>query len=93
MSIAAERYNEVQSTSYTPEQLESIPQTTKVFEPQPMDFTAHVWRQEGYMISDVCSPSRPDCQHVGIPIPTGKMLVKVNGHYDIVPEGGKPRSV
>lgn len=67
----------------TDQDIESIPQTTKVFEAPSLIFDQHDWRQEGYMITDVCSPSRPDCHRVGIPIPSGKVLVKKGGRYDL----------
>lgn len=79
------------SQQYTEEELDALPKTTQVFDRPDMIFDHHEWRQEGYMITDVCSPSRPDCHHVGIPIPTGKMLVKVNGRHELVMEGGTPR--
>lgn len=72
---------------FTKEEVEALPQTTQVFDRPSMIFDQHEWRQEGYMITDVCHPSRPDCHHVGIPIPTGKVLVKKGDGYDLVNEG------
>lgn len=74
------------SAEYTEEELANLPQTTQIFDPPKLKFKQHEWRQEGYMISDNCSPARPDCMNVGIPIPNGKMLVKRDGRYDLVPE-------
>lgn len=74
------------ATEYTEEEIEALPQTAQVFTPSPLHINDHDWRQEGYMITDVCSPSRPDCQYVGIPIPSGKLLVKRGGTYDLVDE-------
>lgn len=91
MSNGSERLKEAHSTSYTPEQLENLPQTTKIFDRPEMTFDDHDWQQQGYMITDICSPKRADCHNVGIPIPSGKMLVKRNGKYDIVPEGPQTR--
>ena len=73
----------------TTETIEDIPQTTQVFDRPAMVFDQHEWRQEGYFITDVCSPARPDCHNVGIPIPSGKTLVKTGGRYDLVPERSK----
>ena len=91
MTTALDRYNAAHQREYTEEQVANLPQTDKVFDRPAIEFDNHEWRQEGYMITDVCSPSRADCQNVGIPIPTGKMLVKTNGRYDIVDEGGQTR--
>lgn len=75
------------STEYTEDELANLPQTTTVFEHKPMQFDLHDWQQEGYMLSDVCNPHRVECQHVGIPIRPGSMLIKhKNGRYDIVDE-------
>lgn len=75
------------STEYTEEELANLPQTEQVFEAPALIIDQHEWRQEGYMITDICNPSRPDCQHVGIPIPSGKMLIKdKKGRYALISE-------
>ena len=78
--------NDPHSTKYTEEEIAALPQTPQVFEPVELVINHHDWQQEGYMITDVCSPSRPDCQNVGIPIPSGKLLIKKEGKYDLVDE-------
>lgn len=72
--------------SYTPEELESLPQTPTVFDRPSLAFDEHDWVQEGYMIRDNCSLPKMTCEPVGIPIPSGKTLVKVEGAYDLVDE-------
>lgn len=71
---------------YTPEELAVMPQTTTVFNRPALQFDSHEWQQQGYMVQDVCSPSTADCHTVGIPIPSGKMLIKKDGGYDLVNE-------
>lgn len=66
---------------------DDIPQTTKVFDVPQLVVDQHEWRQEGYYIMDACSPGRPDCHNVGIPIPSGNTLIKKEGRYDLIPEG------
>lgn len=70
-------------TTYTPEELEVLPQTTTVFDQPLLDFDKHTWVQQGYMIYDKCGT----CMEQGIPIPSGKTLIKTGGHYDLVDEG------
>lgn len=80
------------STEYTPDELAALPQTTQVFEAPKLKIKDHEWLQRGQMIEDNCNPQRMDCVNAGIPIPFGKMLVKVKGAYDLVPEP-TPKSV
>ncbi len=72
--------------TYTEEEINKLPQTNQVFEAPELVVSEHEWRQQGYMITDICNPSKPTCQHVGIPIPSGKLLIKKNGGYDLVDE-------
>lgn len=74
---------------YTAEELAALPQTTTVFDVPQLDISAHDWLQQGYHIVDNCNPTRPDCHQGGIPIPTGKTLVKRGGAYDLVDEGSR----
>ncbi len=61
--------------------------TTMVFNRDDLVVNDHEWQQQGYMITDVCNPSTPMCHHVGIPIPSGKLLIKTEkGEYDLVDE-------
>lgn len=71
---------------YSTDELTALPQTDMVFDAPVMIADQHVWQQEGYYITDACNPSRLDCQHVGIPIGNGKMLIKDTGAYRIVDE-------
>jgi hypothetical protein len=71
---------------YTEDELNALPQTQTVFDAPELTFNDHHWQQQGYFISDVCSPSRPDCPPVGIAIPVGKLLIKTKGGYDIIDE-------
>lgn len=71
---------------YTEEEIQTLPQTETVFDRPALVIDQHDWRQEGYYITDVCDPSRPDCQHVGIPIKSGQLLIKRNGGYALVDE-------
>lgn len=76
----------IADAKWTDEELANLPQTTKVFDAPKLDMNSHQWQQQGYMLTDICAPSRPDCQHVGIPIPAGKTLIKIGGKYDLVDE-------
>lgn len=75
-----------QPTTYTDDELAGLPQTSQVFEAPNLIFDAHQWRQEGYELHDACSPSTATCVSVGIPIPSGKLLVKKGGGYDLIDE-------
>jgi hypothetical protein len=58
------------------------PRTEQVFNAPKLDFDNHQWIQMGYEIIDNC----PNCPKQGIAIPSGKMLVKKDGRYDIIDE-------
>jgi hypothetical protein len=72
--------------SYTEEELAALPQTPTVFEKPPLEFDTHEWLQEGYIMRDVCSQPTSACEPVGIPVPTGKTLVKKDGRYSFISE-------
>lgn len=73
--------------SYTEEEINQLPQTDTVFDVPALVMNEHNWRQEGYMIHDVCDPSTGACQSMGIPIQSGKMLVKDKKKgYELVDE-------
>lgn len=74
------------ATTYTPDEVAKLPQTAQVFDKPNLVFDDHKWQQEGAHITDVCSPSRVDCLHVGIPVPEGKTLELVAGKYRFVSE-------
>jgi hypothetical protein len=74
------------SNDYTEEELAALPQTETVFEPQQLVFDDHKWLQQGYHLTDVCSPQTAACHTGGIPIPNGKMLVKQGEKYALVNE-------
>lgn len=61
--------------------------TDMVFNQPQLITNDHDWVQRGYMIEDACNPSRPECHNGGIPIPSGKLLVKdQKGGYDLIDE-------
>lgn len=72
--------------TWTEEEIARLPQTQQVFDRPQMRFDQHTWQQEGYYLTDICNPHTADCHNVGIPIPTGKLLIKKNGRYDLVDE-------
>lgn len=74
------------TNGYTNEELESLPQTSTVFNRPALHFDSHEWVQQGYMIQDNCRPRTPNCEAVGIPIPSGKLLIKIDGRYELVDE-------
>lgn len=74
------------TNSFTKEELDALPQTDTVFDRPYLEFDSHEWLQEGYTVRDNCNPGGPSCESVGIPIPSGKLLVKKNGRYDLVDE-------
>lgn len=74
------------ATKYTPDEVKALPQVDKVFDRPGLVFDDHDWQQEGSFITDICNPARPDCHHVGIPVPAGKMLMIVDGKYRFVTE-------
>jgi len=86
MTTSVERYKQATSTKYSEDELAALPQTDKVFDRPAMDFQSHDWMQQNYMITDNCQPHRADCHNVGIPIPSGKTLIKKDGRYDLVDE-------
>jgi hypothetical protein len=71
---------------YTEEELAKLPQTETVFDRPQLVINEHEWQQQGYMITDVCNPHTINCQHVGIPIPSGKLLIKSKEGYALVDE-------
>lgn len=71
---------------WTEDELAALPQIDRVFDRPVMNFDDHKWLQQGSYITDVCSPARPDCHFVGIPVPDGKMLEIVNGKYRFITE-------
>jgi len=74
---------------YTTDEVERLPQTPTVFNQPKLVVNHHDWIQQGYHILDNCNPKTVLCHHGGIPIPVGKTLVKVDGKYDLVPEGSR----
>jgi hypothetical protein len=75
------------SSEWSEEEIATLPQTEKVFEAPKLTANEHEWQQQGYIISDNCQPKRANCPHVGIPIPSGKLLIKnKNGGYELVNE-------
>ena len=73
-------------SSYTEEELATLPQTENVFETPPVVFDEHKWIQMGYMLHDHCQPRTSACQEQGIPIPSGKVLVRRNRTYTLIDE-------
>lgn len=65
---------------YTEDELQALPQTTTVLNPPRLVIDEHEWLQQGYVIIDQC------CDGQAIAIPSGKMLVKTDGRYDLVDE-------
>lgn len=74
------------TNSFTEDELAALPSTSTVFDRPALEFDTHSWLQEGYIVRDVCSPATAACEPVGIPIPSGKLLVKQDGRYDLVDE-------
>lgn len=74
------------TNSYSEEELSTLPQTSTVFDRPSLHFDSHSWTQQGYMVTDTCNPRTPNCEAVGIPIPSGKLLIKKDGRYDLVDE-------
>ena len=72
--------------SYTEEELAQLPSTDMIFDAPYLDMNQHDWQQTGYMLTDVCNPHSIGCQHVGIPIPSGKLLSKDAGGYKLIDE-------
>lgn len=71
---------------WTEEEVKQLPQIEAVFDRPALEFDSHEWMQQNYHITDTCNPSRPDCHPGGIPIPNGKLLLKIHGRYDLVDE-------
>jgi hypothetical protein len=65
---------------------DELPQTEQVFDAPELVINQHEWIQQGYYITDVCSPKKLDCYTGGIPIPYGKMLIRKDGRYDLTDE-------
>jgi hypothetical protein len=74
------------TNSFSEEELNSLPQTATIFDKPALQFDTHTWQQEGYMLRDVCNPANSSCEPVGIPIPSGKLLIRKDGSYDLVDE-------
>lgn len=74
------------TNSFTEEELAALPSTSTVFDRPTLEFDQHEWQQQGYMLTDVCSPHNSSCEPVGIPIPSGKLLIRKDGHYDLIDE-------
>jgi hypothetical protein len=66
--------------SYTEEELQALPQTSTVLDTPKLEVDKHQWLQQGYVIIDQC------CDGQAIAIPSGKVLVKKDGRYDLVDE-------
>lgn len=64
----------------------TLPQTSTVFDRPALEFDSHDWQQQGYTLHDMCSPRTAACQEIGVPIPSGKLLVRKDGKYDLVDE-------
>lgn len=77
------------TNSYTEEELDTLPQTQMVFDRPTLEFDKHDWLQQGYIVTDNCKPHTSACEAVGIPIPSGKLLIKKDGRYDLVDEQRK----
>ena len=73
-------------TTYTEEELATLPQTENVFDKPAVVFDDHTWVQMGYMLHDHCTPRTAACQEQGIPIPSGKVLVRRNRRYTLIDE-------
>lgn len=65
---------------WTDEELQTLPQTTTVMNPPRLVIDEHEWLQQGYTIIDQC------CDGQAIAIPSGTMLIKKDGRYDLVSE-------
>jgi len=74
------------SSTYTEEELASLPQTPHVFDAPELVGNDHEWVQEGYFITDACDPKTPGCHAGGLPIGGGNLLIKEKGVYRIVDE-------
>jgi hypothetical protein len=71
---------------WTEEELAALPQTPNVFDKPALVFNDHKWIQQGYEVIDDCNPKTPACHPGGIPIPSGKTLVKRGKEYDLIDE-------
>lgn len=67
---------------FTKDDPQTWPQTTQVFNPPRFNFGDHKWVQRGYFLHDECE----GCVRQAIQIPSGKMLVKEKGEYQLVDE-------
>lgn len=65
---------------------EPAPQTTTVFTQPQLVINDHDWIQRGYMIEHNCHTMMPHCENVGIPIPSGTLLIKDEQGYRLVDE-------
>lgn len=65
---------------YTEAELEQLPQLETVFDQPKLEIDKHQWLQQGYYIIDQC------CSGMAIAIPSGQMLIKKDGRYDLVDE-------
>lgn len=66
--------------TYTEEELNQLPQTQAVFNQPKLEFDNHTWIQQGYQAFDQC------CGHPPVTLPSGKTLIRKDGHYDLVDE-------
>lgn len=71
------------SDRYTEDELVHLPQTVTVFDQPELKVNEHDWVQQGYFITDCCNPKKPTCHSGGIPIPSGKVLIKTERGYDL----------
>lgn len=69
-------------TTWTPEEVATLPSTETVFDVPKIDFSNHIWEQQGYELIDNCA----GCPRYGVPIPYGMMLTKENGVYKLIDE-------
>lgn len=74
------------TSEWTEEELAGLPQTPQVFEAPKLKIAEHDWLQEGYYIRDNCAVPKISCIPGGLPIPSGKVLVKNTGGYELIDE-------
>lgn len=60
--------------------IDNLPQTETVFDQPKLAIDDHTWLQQGGYIIEQCHNG------LGIPIPSGSMLVKEEGRYKLVDE-------
>jgi hypothetical protein len=74
------------TNSFTEEELAALPSTSTIFDRPTLEFDSHDWVQQGYTLTDTCNPHTSACEPAGIPIPSGKLLIKKDGRYDLIDE-------